>query len=165
IGGMEGSKKRTVSEERELLKAHRPAIKFVNDHMGSHGRIAGITTGSTRAVVARAWYSVDLDKLQRFCEVLRTGLKEHESEQPIAKLWTVLVKAEFGGSRRSDRVKRYAMTERALLAYIAGERINSLHPVSKEMFPLPNEVPAKERKLTWTTPTTSDGATTPNVQP
>ena len=132
--------KRTVSEERKLLKMHRTAIDYAHAHMGESNRIPGIATGTTRGVIARAWYSADLDELAYFAAVLREGIMRHQADQPIGVLWRYLLKTKHvGGS--VPTTERYGKTERALYAYLKGEKLEHLYAATKELFPLPDETP------------------------
>ena len=55
----------TVAEAQAAFIAHRDALEFAHKHLPA-GRARGVANMTTRAVVARAWYSADLDRLRQF---------------------------------------------------------------------------------------------------
>jgi hypothetical protein len=121
--------------EAEMVK-HKGAIDFALGNLASdHSR--GVANSVTRGVLARAFYSTDRDKLTHFCDVLKTGLSG-EADQPI-----ILLRDYLGKCPRSRKAnilaEQYAKTERALLAYLRGERLSKLYAGTFELFPLPGE--------------------------
>jgi len=128
--------------EMDLMARHKPAIDFAVQHLTTN-RVKGVGSSATRAVVARAWYSSDLEKLRRFCEVLRTGMRGGDDESVIILLRDYLAKcdARDGLGRFRDQ---YGKVERALHAYLAGKVLSVLRPCTAEMFPLPEEPAGKE---------------------
>ena len=76
----------------------------------------------------------------RFCDVLKTGRSPDEEDGPIVLLWQFLVANANAGNAQAVRRVRYAKTERALLAYLRGDRISYLRALGSELFPLPEEV-------------------------
>ncbi len=129
----------TPAETKEALNAHCDAIDFAIKKMGSSGRVRGITTGTTRAVVARAYYSTDHDKLGEFSQKLMGATWSGNGDMPIRLLWTYLVNQ---GSTRggNDLRDRYGKTERALHAFLNNEQITKLYGSTSELFPLPEEI-------------------------
>ena len=133
---------RTVHEEMELLEKHRTAVRFAHEYL-PNCRTAGIVNCMTRAVVARAWYCVSEHwLLSRFCEVFRTGLSSGERERPIVLLRNQLIEIRRHKATRETRQRQYALTSRALLAYVDDEMLNVLRAPSYELFLLPDEVEA-----------------------
>ena len=127
----------TPEEARAALQRHDDAVAFAMEYLAPIGQ-RGIITAEVRAVVARAWYSADLTKVARFCEVLRTSLAQDTSERTIILLRTFLSGRRGGGA--IARQERYAKTERALMAYLQGhEPLVKLYAVGDELFPLPEE--------------------------
>jgi len=130
---------RTVHEEMELLDKHRSAVRFAHEHLPVT-RPAGIANGMTRAVVARAWYCVSDDwVLARFCEVLRSSISAGEQERPIVLLRDQLIELRNQGATRKARQRQYALTSRALLAYLQGEHLSILRAPTYDLFLLPEE--------------------------
>jgi hypothetical protein len=131
------SKNRPISTEMQQLASHGPAIDFAIEHLWTT-RVKGVGSGVTCAVVARAWYSVDVEKLRRFCEVLRTGLSRGDNEGVIILLRDYLNGQDRGRNHVSMK-DQYGRAERALHAYINGKPLTLLRPCQVELFPLPQE--------------------------
>jgi hypothetical protein len=127
----------TADEAKVALERHRDAVDFAIEHLGKCG-VRGVVTAEVRAVVARAWYSVDLAHLDRFCEVLRTSVASDEAARTVIALRNFL--SARCGSDHATRLERYAKTERALLAFLRDEPpIVRLYAAASELFPLPGE--------------------------
>jgi hypothetical protein len=129
----------TVSEEAQLLARHSAAVGFTMKHLGM-SRQKGIATATVRGILARAYYSADHAKLVHFCDVLQTGRSADEEDIPIVLLWQFLVSNVGAGRAQAVQRVRYAKTERALMAYLRGNRITHLRAVGGELFPLPDEL-------------------------
>jgi hypothetical protein len=134
------TKRRTIHEEMELLEKHRAAVQFAHQHLAV-ARPAGIANSMTRAVVARAWYCVTLDVfLTRFCEVLRTGIPACDAEHVVVLLRDQLTGLRNQRTTSAARQRQYALTSRALSAYLRSESLSILRAPTFELFPLPEEV-------------------------
>jgi hypothetical protein len=142
--GMKEHQKFTAAEEGELLARHREAITFALIH--GYCKVKGIFTAITMAVVARAWYTADRQKLTTFCEIMRTGSATGENQGAATILWAWLVRAPT--MMAATQHNRYAKTERALEAFLKGENLEKLYITRYELFPLPEEMPAKEEPVT-----------------
>jgi hypothetical protein len=129
----------TVSEEAEWMAKHAAAIHFGMEHLGAC-RLKGIATATIRGIIARAYYSADHAKLIHFCDVLKIGASGEKEDWPILLLWQFLVGNANAGKAQAVRRVRYAKAERALMAYLRGDRIVHLRAVGSELFPLPEEV-------------------------
>ena len=130
----------TAYEAGELLIRHQEAVAFAVENLARVSRVRGISTGETRAVVARAWYSADRRRLAEFCTVLRTSKAEGDEDDAAILLRTYLT-TNLGGSPKV-RLERYRKTARALRAFLRGEQLIKLYAVATELFPLPEEIPA-----------------------
>jgi len=133
----------TTAEMGVELTRHYDAVTFAMKHLSPISRVKGISTGDTRAVVARAWYSANRARLARFCQILRTGMATEPDDGPVVLIWQYLTRNP-GGSQEQRR-ERYRKTERALLAFLKHERITRLCPSSTELFPLPEDMSAPGR--------------------
>ena len=136
LSGNNGGARLTDDEEGQLLAAYRDGIDFAQEHMGT--RLPGISTGATRAAIARAYYHVtpdSHDRLSHFCEVLRSGVGG-KGDASATCCFRTLLRAQRGHGA-SNRRWQYGVTERALRAYLDGEDLRKLYPASKELFPLP----------------------------
>jgi hypothetical protein len=126
----------TAGEEGEILARHREAIQFAHQILPA-ARFRGIATAVTQAVLARAYYSADLDRLRHFADVLQSGVATSENDQPAVLLLKFLIEAGQGKRGRPEIHERYGKTERALQAYLTGEQIGRLFASTTELFPLP----------------------------
>lgn len=129
--------RRSPGEERELLARHMEAVQFANNSLGP-SKYRGVATAVTRGVLARAWYSADPKRLVLFAEELRSGAPPIYPGNPMRLLFDYLIRFAHGKTRAS-RDEVYAKTERALLAYLNGERLTRLFASPEELFPLPDE--------------------------
>ena len=89
-------------------------------------------------MIARTYYSVDLDILRYFCDVLSTGISSCAGDRVIVLLWQWLV--QNPGSNWGAKLQRYAKTERCLHAVINGEKLEKLYATDLELFPLPKKL-------------------------
>jgi hypothetical protein len=128
----------TAGEEAELLVRYREAIDFAHEILPV-ARYRGMATAITRAVLARAYYAVDLGSLRHFADVLRSGVTDGKRDEPIALLLKFLMDAAQGLRGRPEAREKYGKTERALRAYLEGEKLRRLYACTTELFPLPDE--------------------------
>ncbi len=127
----------TTGETSELLAIHRSAVEFAVKHLPC-GSTKGICNATTRAVIARAWYSADHDQLIQFCDILTSGIIGHiPSAVVIVALRQSLMMIKDGSA--AVRRQRYGKTQRALQAFLNDEPISKLLSVNKELYPLPDE--------------------------
>jgi hypothetical protein len=92
-----------------------------------------------RAVVARAFYTADRERLEQFCRHLMTGEGMVAADSGANKLRTmVLMQGKlFRGS--AGRHELYCKAEAALRGYLASTPMSKLYVVESEQFPLPGE--------------------------
>lgn len=126
-------------EEGALLSRHREAVRFALECLRAGCKFKGVATSITRGVLARAWYSADRGMLRHFADVLQSGTPTGETDQPILLLFQFLVSTS---SRRAIpcRHEAYRRTERALAAFLSGNRLTKLYATTDELFPLPEEM-------------------------
>ena len=135
LGGLSGRKMSlTVSETATELSRHEGAIAFAMDVIPHCKRIS---TASTRAVIARAYYSADQGLLINFGRMLISGLVTNPNDIGMVLLRQYLI--EHCSGANSEQITRYAKTERALVAFLKNEKISVLYGVNREFFPLPEE--------------------------
>jgi hypothetical protein len=129
----------TIQEQREYYLRNREPIEWVISYVPKLTR--GLTQASMLAPVARAWYSEDREKLARWLEVWKEGMPADESEYVIILLRNFAL--EKAGQKR-DGFENYGKAERALRAYLDGERLKTLKALSQEVFLIPGENGAKK---------------------
>ena len=137
LGGLGTAPTLTHQETSEKLAQFRSAIDFAVSHL-SCCRFQGICNASTRAVIARAWYSVDHNELIRFCDILVSGIVGHIPSAAVLVSLQQFLLTTKDGSAATHR-ERYGKTERALKAFLNGESISKLVTSTTELFPLPQE--------------------------
>lgn len=132
------ARRRSPGEEGDMLSLHLSAVRFAQGALRRTNRLRNVATAVTRAVLARAWYSVDHAQLRHFAEVLTTGRPAGEHDGSILLLLQFLI---GGGSSKTaaDRLEAYCKTERALAAFLSQESLTRLHAATHELFPLPEE--------------------------
>ena len=137
LGGYGALPTLTPQETSESLAHHRAAVDFAVKHL-SCCRFKGICNATTRAVIARAWYSVDPDRLIQFCDILTSGIIGYipSAAAIVALRQSLLVNKDSSAAARRER---YGKTERALRAFLNDEPISKLVSANKELYPLPEE--------------------------
>ena len=100
------------------------------------------------AVIARASYTKEHKKLQRFMEVYGSGTPSGESENSAIKLKMCAIAARGGTSSvgtvgvRNNKSYLYNCAESAVSDFITGYPTKVVHPTKIEKFPLPQEFDA-----------------------
>ena len=140
LGGYGNPPILSPSEASEAMRRHHDAIAFAVANLPTVTSARGVNTAITRAVVARAYYSVDRAMLKDFCRKLTTGIVTSGDEGIVVLLRQHL--QENRGGSYSLRVQRYGKVQRVLAAWLKGENPSRIYPASVEMFPLPEEVKA-----------------------
>jgi hypothetical protein len=141
INGLGSYDRLMPGEEGEIWRVHAKAVAFAQEILPA-ARFRGVANAVTRGVLARAFYSVDHAKLRHFADVLQSALPSGEKDEPIMLLVKFLIEASHGLRGRPESRERYAKTERALWAYLTGERLSRLYAATNELFPLPGELEA-----------------------
>lgn len=137
LGGMGKAPTLTPAEAAVAYQKHKEAIEFAQVYLPRRGGVNGVSTSDTRAVIARAYYSVDLERLAAFCQVLCSGVAGSHADRPAILLLSYLVRNP--GSNEMARRERYAKTERVLWAFLHGETVHKVYAASEELFSLPGE--------------------------
>ncbi len=130
----------STAETSEALRIHADAIEFAMTHLPTVVASKGVNTATTRAVIARAYYSLDLEVLKDFCRKLTSGVVTSDDESLIVLLRQHLL--ENRGGSYALRMQRYGKVQRALSAWLKGQNPARLYSASSEQFPLPEEVAA-----------------------
>lgn len=158
VGG-EGHRQRQLDvRDVQLLNRyyvkHHKAIEFVVAQTFDKYKLPGVLIAPSLAPIARAYYTVDINLLTRFCEILSIGMSgegigSKDTAAVVLRNW-LLAGRDKGLSARAygDRFAIYKKTEVALRAFVNGESIQRLGQMSTdiELFPLPNESVLKVAK-------------------
>lgn len=129
---------RTITSRQEILDAcrtHLAAIQFAHEGLGSrsYARHASIA-----AVVAKAYYHVDRDRLRQFCEVLSTGVVSDPADSAAATLLRFLMAnpaIRAGGTGTRAALSRRATA--ALVAFLDHRPLSRLYEATVDPWPLP----------------------------
>lgn len=125
----------TRAEATDLFKRHADVIRATSAMF--YTSKWKLTQVSVMAPFARARYTCDPKELSRFVRVLIEGHYQNNDESPALALRDFLkekVQKTCGGASKREI---YFKTERALFAFLNGERLGRLHAATHEMFPLP----------------------------
>ena len=137
LGGMSGPLAMTSLEASDALARHGAAVEFAINAMPRGKRLCNATT---RAVIARAYYSADHERLIEFGQMLGTGVVPHANAVAVILLRQYLY--NNAGHANHTLRERYAKTERALAAFLNNEPLTRLMPTKQELFALPEEAKA-----------------------
>ncbi len=137
LGGFGNPPILSPSEMSQNLVRYYEAIEFALTHLPIIASSKGICTATTRAVIARAWYSVEPSLLKAFCRKLTTGIITSDDESLIVLLRQFL--QSQSGNSYSERMQRYGKVQRALVAWLRDENPSRLYAAASEQFPLPQE--------------------------
>lgn len=123
------------SHKLAAVDKHRQAANFAIKNL--YG--AKIANGPTHGAVGRAWYALDEPgraKLQRFCEVLRTGQAQgiHESAGVTLRNYLIMSVANLSGT--ALWVDTFYRTQHAIKKFLAGNQMLHLSQVKSDCYPL-----------------------------
>jgi hypothetical protein len=138
----------TQASRQETIRVftkHREAIGFAASCFTR--MVRGVTTAAVMTPIARAFYSVEHDRLQRFAEILTDGRLDSKDEDAALTLRNWLMEGALVKAGTSREMAIYGKTERALYAFLRGERITNLYAATTELFPIPEDL-AEPRILT-----------------
>lgn len=134
-------------QQMEFLEKHEEAIAFTVKDCFKSGNARGLTQAAILAVVARAYYSQDHDRLKQFGKVFISGIPEDPRDDVSALLLRNWILGLVNSTMRAQSEVIYRKTERALMAFCRRENLKrALYEASEELFLLPEDKPARKRK-------------------
>ena len=101
-------------------------------------RVKGISCASMLAVLTRATYTVEMEKLHQFMHILRSGLVTNTTSGSAVILLRDWMMTNGAGSS-TLQTELYWKTERALRAFLDDDEVKTLYAASTELFPMPDE--------------------------
>lgn len=125
---------RTSEETVAYITAHLEAIQFAASLNLGECRNATI-----RAVIARAWYHHDEDRLRQFADVLRTAVCESKQESAAAVFRRFFTSSVSGRGSTGVRNELARKCECAIRAFVKRRPLTKLNEVQQEIFPVPGE--------------------------
>lgn len=133
---MNGLRRRaTMSEIVDAYRTHEVAAKTVEAMFPA--KLRKITISTVMAPMARAWYTEDTAKIQKFADILYSGLasRTRKGDHSVIKLRDYLLQiVSFGGDQGAKEV--YGRAETALHAFLHNIKLDKLEPTTEELFPL-----------------------------
>lgn len=133
LHGPSDNEARSFNELLEAYQAHKEVIDFVADQSP---RVAGFSA-TVLAVLARAAYTQDREKITRFITVVKNGVPDGDHESGAVRLRDFARSLRGGGGSVSVRPELYAKTQAALSAFLAGKPISKVYGITSEVFPVP----------------------------
>jgi hypothetical protein len=113
-------------ELKELVYLHRNAISFVLQSL--ERRIRGVTVAPLLAAIASAYYAeTDRVRLAEFIQVLVSGIVGNPETDGAAILLRDFAKDNSSLFSTAARIELYLKTQRAIKAFMKGERISRLY--------------------------------------
>lgn len=143
VSGLAGISRQAWSHQvtLDMVETYKMGLEFSFRVMPKK---QGISIASVRAVLARAWYSVDHERLVQFAQDIISGLVENPKKDGAAVMlrnWLTdafISQTANRGRSRSLRDTSYAVTEFALDCYINQMTPAKLLAVTEELFPIPD---------------------------
>lgn len=125
----------------EFTKKYLPGIDFAVNEVFQGKKERGVTHGAVLAVLAQAFYcDVDKTRLTRFGQILLDGRATDPADDAAQVLrdWLKEDSHRHGAVRRTPE-PIYQKTQRALYAFLKGERMIKLYASKEQLFPLPDD--------------------------
>lgn len=149
IGGAGENERRAMVADIQLMDRfyvrHHKAVEFAVAQFASRQKVKGVTIAPVLAPVARAHYTVDPNRLTRFCEVVATGMADRKGDGPAVVLrnWLLAGRDKALSARSGkDRYAIYKKTEIALQAFLNNDPIQRLGTMQldTELYALPGDI-------------------------
>lgn len=138
LGGISEVPRLSSSEMSYALNVYEEAIDFAIENLPNTFMARGVNTAVVRAVIARAYYTVDAAVLEDFCHKLTTGIIISDDESVIVLLRLQLQTLRDGNF--TARMRRYCKTEQVLMEWLCGENPSIVTSADTELFPLLEEM-------------------------
>lgn len=134
----------------EFYTEHHKAIEFVVAEVFQGKKILRATPAPVAAVVGRAYYHEDKERLKEFGRILLDGLVKSPDRDGAAILlrnWLMMGSPTYDKTHRvSKTLLQYMKAQRALSAFLSGEQMRSLYPAKDEQWALPGEIRRQRKK-------------------
>ena len=127
----------TRQEWAYFATKHRDALTYAFNKIDATNR-RGVRRAPVAGVIARAYYHVDHDKLDEFCEVLRTGVASKAGHRSVIRLRDyLLTNTAHGHGANAEAVVVYRKTLRTLAAFLKGEKLEKLYEATEDCWDIP----------------------------
>jgi hypothetical protein len=131
-GDSGGAKSVPVFVLAEVMQSYADGIDFSCTHLPN--RKNSPLNGGVRGLVARAFYTVDHARLAKFCNAV-TGVDLAPDE--VCSVPVMVSKYVRNNGR--DGEYAYQITQRALNAFLERRTLQTLKPLSGDLYPLPDD--------------------------
>lgn len=119
----------------DIVHKHQEALNFAVNAFFSESCEPALRVATMLAVVARAYYTADLNRLKQFVKILVTGVTANQEDLAAIRLRDYrLLNAVSGLTERWDLYKK---AESALNSFLMKKTINRLDSAKEELFPIP----------------------------
>ena len=139
-----GTRTQVITSRSELIafyQKHERAVMFAVDDAFGGKRVNRVNPACVAAVVARASYHEDKDRLREFGAATLSGMPKSDKDTCAILLRNWLL---GGGQDRGIRLSRdmliYGKAQRAVLGFLRGEIMRSIYYVKDELWTIPGEV-------------------------
>lgn len=123
----------------ELFEAYQQHAAVIDLVCASATKTAGMNAAML-AVCAKAAYNHDHGKIQRFLQILRTGMIEGEHESAAIRLRD-FARSLRGASTLALREETYNKTMSALQNFLEQKPMSKLYGTQTDLFPVPKSAP------------------------
>lgn len=124
----------TPAEQFAIVDEYREGVEFALSVPNKSG--SKWIPSPVRAIIARASYTQDNNRLAEFARVLHTGEMSTPEDQAAIKLRDLMVAMHEGGISTTNNLEFYYKAEAALVAFLKRRRLQSLCSVGSEQFTL-----------------------------
>ena len=145
-----GMPKDMMSNEQMVMfvKKYLDGIDFAVRQVFQGRAKTGVTQAGVLAIVAQAFYAgAQQSRLLEFGEVMLTGDKKSDRDQAAITLREWLRDRSYRTGHAADQLAIYQKTQRALLSFLQGQRLDKLYASTEQLFPMPgSEKPLKKKR-------------------
>jgi hypothetical protein len=135
VYGIEDDFPRSFEELHEAYRAHEEVIDQCTSF--ARGNKVGLSA-PVFAVGSRALYSYSHELIERFFDILSSGIVEGEHESAAVRLRD-FSRSLKGATSKALRVETYRKAEAFLLAFLEQRPLKKVYGMEEEQFPLPSE--------------------------
>lgn len=115
-----------------VLLKYADAFSFTEKNLGGvHG-----CSRSIRALVARAWYHADHERLVEWCQILRTGLPENPQPDSAAIAYRNFLIRNSSLAGVTMEVEKYQKGQTALDYFLKRKSMSKIYGTASDLFPL-----------------------------
>lgn len=129
-----GPRDRGTRSFDELLEAYQEHAEVIDFVCASAPKIVGMNAPML-AVCAKASYTQDRAKINRFLQVMRTGIVEGDHESAAIRLRD-FGRSLRGASNHAVREETYNKTMSALSHFLEGKPMSKLYGTATDLFPI-----------------------------